>query len=1164
MTTSLKPTGIHALQIWDRDFLDISSRRKLTGKPIWAYKVSDDELNSLKQKLKGMLAAKKPNIVIGGSMIFDKLFVLYSTTWLQRNYSGGKEKWQPLFDSLGIKDYRPFYQTSIRGAVERGLKLWGQTIFDSSRDEYFATLFCQGGFPRAILTGENEIHLRQYLVNLIEKYSLFYLSKSPYDLAKESLHDLPKSLQQKSLAELAASLLDDLIILRDEYHLYSVKDPVLELEAKKPDWKQDLKFLLADDEATELMRVLLRRAASIVKREKHPIRVSRFLREAQDGWYLEAFIHLNATISPEDLSDQLGDIDLPSFFDLYSISSSNERKLAASFNLKSSGVERWQVSRKTVNYFGELAQNELIFELWSEDNKLASGTYYRGESLSSEMPWVFAPASKGLMFVGQGAVKSKSEKAYVISSMEPVPSNLLSTVKFVGNILGSDRAVYEVYGSTKVSTIHGSFKVVTDCVTTDVVLCQIKGEIEPLALGEKTYRGLPQLFANFAGNITDVPVNELFWKGKDQAKIYSWQANNVFGQGTVIWNNNGEVLWQSSLNVVPENSQFNHNLSDDGQFEVNVVNFKNDGVALCQSQERWLRNVEPALLGQRLDIQLPNGMAAYVSVTLRWPYAGTLAFEVPTGQNGLCLISPYGRPATKHQQLCIDDLYRCSLKVVCNEDSAVWDFKINAVLMKKGRGEQPDQIKVSLNEHLRFGTIEISPVMTIDCQVLIKLANTLYAQSDDTWDFISFRVENKALGYRCDLAQIFPDRHRAIPVANENKVKEKFFISNLDQHKYPDSASLKLRPMWKLNENEVEMATVYDEQNRQAYVVPKDLEAGPWLVFADAEHKVQPTLVTIGREAVNFDETLECVVKSNNLAWLYDLLKLMEQNPTHSAWNELEVFVDSLKLVRANTFNIFIHLVNNPSMCALLLFRKSEQEWFDDIWKLQNQLPFSWLCLSLEHWRDAMDSLIARVEVNVLSLGLDVAMSQQLMMMQIEDFLEKLSSKGEGFKTVADILRYEKIGKTCDWIKYHSDDWKLEQFDSFHSAKQELFERQNGKFICRIQSARKDEEFRHELKPNLMRAVLPQKLFCLLINPNVPEHVHKNQFFMLELPVLTAYWAMGVLDSVDDFPVTYKPFSRFLQVAISRLLSEDREWVDKAYSLALQASFLISKDKAHD
>jgi hypothetical protein len=97
-----------------------------------------------------------------------------------------------------------------------------------------------------------------------------------------------------------------------------------------------------------------------------------------------------------------------------------------------------------------------------------------------------------------------------------------------------------------------------------------------------------------------------------------------------------------------------------------------------------------------------------------------------------------------------------------------------------------------------------------------------------------------------------------------------------------------------------------------------------------------------------------------------------------------------------------------------------------------------------------------------------------------------------------------------------------------------------------------------------MRAVLPQKLFCLLINPNVPEHVHKNQFFMLELPVLTAYWAMGVLDSVDDFPVTYKPFSRFLQVAISRLLSEDREWVDKAYSLALQASFLISKDKAHD
>lgn len=140
----------------------------------------------------------------------------------------------------------------------------------------------------------------------------------------------------------------------------------------------------------------------------------------------------------------------------------------------------------------------------------------------------------------------------------------------------------------------------------------------------------------------------------------------------------------------------------------------------------------------------------------------------------------------------------------------------------------------------------------------------------------------------------------------------------------------------------------------------------------------------------------------------------------------------------------------------------------------------------------------------------------------------------------------------------------MNQFDLFHKRKKELFERQGGKFICRLQSARKDEEFRHELKPNLMRAVLPQKLHCLLIKPNLSEHIYKSQFFMLELPVLTAYWAAGHLDSVDDFPVNYKPFSRFLQVAISRLLSEDREWVHSSYSLALQASFLISKDNAHD
>ena len=1161
ISSSTQPlTGICGLQQWEREFLDVSPRQSLLGKPIWAYKVTDEELTSLKLKLKSMLGAKDPNIIINASIIFDKLFVLYAATWLQRNYGGGRDKWQPLFDSLGIRDYRPYYQSSIRGAVERGLDTWKQTIFDTTRDEYFATLFCQGGVPRAILTGENETHLRQYLINLIEEYSRFHLSKSSYELAGESLHNLPKSLQQDSLAKLAASLLDDLILLRDEHHLYAVKDPVLELDAKKPKWKKSLKFLLDDDEATELMRVLLRRASSIVKREKHPIRVTRFLREGQEGWHLEALIHLNATINPDDLNEQLENAELPKFFDMYSISSTLERKLSASFNLKTDGAERWQVSRKTVNYFGEPAQNELSFELWSEDKKLTSNIYYRGEALSNEMPWIFASASKGLMFVGQGSVKSRNEKVYIVSTAEPVASNTLSTVEHVGNIAGSERAVYEVYGSAKVLTIHGSFKVITDCVSTNVVLCQVKGALEPLAVDDKVYKGLPILVSNLDGNIAEIPVEELFWKSKEQDKVSAWQADNVFGRGNVIWSKDDDILWQSNLNVIPEKSSFTHHLNGAGRLEVNVINFKNDGVALCQSQERWLRSVEPAILGQRLDIQLPNGIAASVSADLRWPNSGSLSFEIPTGQNGLCLISHTGRPVTKYQRTCIDDLYRCSLKVVCDNASAIWGFKINAVLIKENRGEQRDEIKVSLNEHLRFGNIEISPVMLIDCQVLIKLANTLYAQSDDTWDFISFRVENKALGYSSDLAKIYPDRHLAIPVANERRIKEKFFINNMHAHKHPDSVNLKLRPMWKLNESEVVMDVDYDEQNRKSFVVPRDLQTGPWLVFADPEHKVQPTVVTVFGENVDFDETLSCAIKSNDLKWFHDVLKLMEQDPTHKAWDELEIFIDALSLVRANTFNVFIHMVNYPKLFALLLFRKSEQEWFEDVWKLQNQLPFSWFCLDLEHWYSAMDSLIARIDRDVSSLGLDVVMSQQLMMMQIEDFLEKLSSRGEGFATIADILRYKKIGKTCDWIKSHSDDWKLNQFDSFHMAKKQLFERQNGKFICRIQSARKDEEFRHELKPNLMRAVLPQKLYCLLINPTLPDNVYKNQFFMLELPVLTAYWASGHLNSEDDFPVSYKPFGRFLQVAISRLLSEDREWVHKAYSLALQASFLISKD----
>ena len=90
--SSKKLTGISALKHWESEFLSIPPRTRLSGKPIWAYKVTDEELTSLRLKLKNMLGGKSPSVVFNASIIFDKLFVLYSATWLQRNYGGGRDK----------------------------------------------------------------------------------------------------------------------------------------------------------------------------------------------------------------------------------------------------------------------------------------------------------------------------------------------------------------------------------------------------------------------------------------------------------------------------------------------------------------------------------------------------------------------------------------------------------------------------------------------------------------------------------------------------------------------------------------------------------------------------------------------------------------------------------------------------------------------------------------------------------------------------------------------------------------------------------------------------------------------------------------------------------------------------------------------------------------
>ena len=192
------------------------------GSPIWAYKVTDEELVELQSILLGLLEGQHIHSVsIPYTSAYPECFVLYLATWLQRNNSG-RAIWDPVLTSIGadrIKD------ADRRTLVSIGLRKWGLSVYrtDTSR-RYIDTLACQGGFPRSDLLRESSSHIIHYFENVLRSYEKYQHTNSLYEVAVQKLGILPETLQQNAFADLVTRLIECLLEWKAHYNLGAYSD----------------------------------------------------------------------------------------------------------------------------------------------------------------------------------------------------------------------------------------------------------------------------------------------------------------------------------------------------------------------------------------------------------------------------------------------------------------------------------------------------------------------------------------------------------------------------------------------------------------------------------------------------------------------------------------------------------------------------------------------------------------------------------------------------------------------------------------------------------------------------------------------------------------------------------------------------------------------------
>ncbi|EGQ7670479.1 STY4851/ECs_5259 family protein [Vibrio cholerae] len=1154
-------------------FIEFEKRRPIhkLGMPLWSLKVTDEELNHLQIILKGIFSGKDPSVIFnhysctGGNSRFDQVFTLYLATWIQRNFRGGRERWPVVLASLNIK-HENRLNPAIYESVKFGLKYWGIDLYStSSANQYFATLYCQGGFPRSGLVGLVDGPVSSYLDSVITQFGLFHKTSSLSSIAEKRLEVLPETLKQIPFATLASALISSLLSLRDRFHLYAEIDPVAALSVKNPGWRDELPFLLCDEEAHELMGRLLKRAATIIRREQNPVRIRRYLTDSIDCCEVVAETHINYTIHPEDLNNVLGVSNLPTYFDLYTQTQSGERARSASFNLKGQQNQRWQVLTKHTCFYGADATSAIGYELWSDGRLVGSDQYYRGEELNNDLPWVFSAEGQRFLFVGQGNVSAKQGSVFVVFDGELRPSNALSEVEKVAEIASLNKSVFKVTGRAEALVTFGKFTISTFADEVNEFSCWFDGKRCSEAVSHRnTFYGRPNVFVRYGlDKPYAVPEGELFWRCIDSDSLCSLMAENLqFGLGVIVWIKDGNVKWQSKCALLPESAHFNVLHYDRGEVELKATGFKNTDLGILDGETKWLRDVDKLEDIYFAELQLPANMPESFHLILGWNNSldNKIVFEFASMQAGICLLTPEGTPyKLQKNTLTVEELFTHKLKVKMPSSSDN-TLSISAALMGKNK-----RIRASVTERI---VCEASTT-TISSNILGRMAQVLYAQSDNLYDFVTFKfyAGQELLDSRLPKVEIF--KHPVQCREQDERIVLKVLSSR--RHKNRDTIVLSAAPIWDLGCTHYKLERTTNSFDDLLFLMPETDLSGPWFVYALNDNKVQPRTVVVEADSVKEVKAsltpLQRAVRDlpfNRETFQFDYtdmdacIEAPMESLQHADWCTMQSFVDMLDLSTPNTFHLFRRLILKTDVLATLLLQQQSPESFERLWSLANEMPFEWLYVPVPYWEKAIQLVLKDTLGQLAHLQGTITQEQFdcIKRSVVESRFQMLADKGKYFKTVVELVLEKHFQITAPWstspIFSNGESDTNSILYEFHQEKAAFFSRHDGRLMNHVQNKHNDRELRDHMETSMSRSLLPAELKGLLQHYSVDKNKADARAFALDLPVMVSFKNAGLFDN----STTTENEDWLVSFALSQLQKFDRVWIQNSMSCALKAAHI--------
>ena len=941
---------------WIDEFLHHRGLDRPDGRALYAYRCTAEEFDSLTQAL----SRTSLDIIYAHPQV--RAFVLYAAEWWQRRYDGHHWAWEPLLESINWRVHYPDLYEPVRAA----LRWWRVDLVRLPTSiRYLGTFACQGGLPLG-LVGDADSRVVQYL-RAVLKYTAEYREfvDDAIHLAQEQTHLLhPPTLRRDYVFRLVADLIEAVLDLQDDAQ---GEDPISTLDQVRLDWRKTMPLSFEDKRARDLLNSLLREAVQ-VRPSANDFRVERFLRKTSVGWRLGARVRLPASISAERLGRHLNvsECDLPPRLQVR-IYGDRVREVGLYAAQSDNFLLRLRDTQSQTEIWDAEAAAEVRLQFLAGKVVGEGVIPYRGAALG-ELPWAFRGDPSECPFIGEGSVSNRAPEIVVLvpdgcttdqmdALAEPSAGEQEGYTLFKGeDIHDLDRAVWRITQPTAIETDHGQ------CIVRPASEEAIE---EGYQLVGQRYYDLESAYPLFCGPpklrvskveqaLRTVPTSEVSWRQTGGESRYNPDA---YGLWEVRHIRSGEIRYLGRVGILPE--QFRLSLEPGSDMEGYLVLTGAQAVKVSTQDEGI--ELEPLIQGDEIRIRVAAKDAtappSKVYLQLHWRGHTKLRVKVPFPGHGGHFLRD-GKPLDR--KLAVDDLYGVRAIALSPKD--------NQQFWIEGQLKAPDVDNSLLRiANFRFPLRQSGMMYELPLIEIRPMIEQLLAASSSSEAKIELRIVSRSprmvFPYEREYTEV--RRFRAILECDPDRYSVSLSSALAEDDR--SSVTFEALPIARPDTDSVPLDVISPADAPHGAVLSQDLNISePWLVVArhDGRVRVRPVVIG-GRSSESVDLSTSgpepphlCGAvslrdqKSRMRAIVAAMEAMLDVKDVHRVEEEWAFLTDTLLRAEglpATSLDLLRVLVTKPNLLVRCMFRL-ESAPRQLLWRLEDELPFSWLMVQRDIW----------------------------------------------------------------------------------------------------------------------------------------------------------------------------------------------------------------------